>query len=78
MRFYFIRTTWIVFILLGFYLIKDYRNDTFQKILYAVWIAVGIIYYFMSKDNQNHFRLAVIVALAITAIIIYFIKHSIL
>lgn len=72
MRFYFIRFTWIAFILLGLYLILDDFNDSFQTALYAVWILVGVIYYLFSKDNFKHFWLSVLVALATVAAIIYY------
>ncbi|ADQ16034.1 hypothetical protein Lbys_0241 [Leadbetterella byssophila DSM 17132] len=72
MRFYFIRTAWIAFILLGLYLILDDRNDNFQTALYAIWIVVGIIYYLYSKDNFRNFWLSVIVALATVATILYY------
>ncbi len=72
MRFYFIRFTWIAFILLGLYLILDDFNDSFQTALYALWILVGILYYLFSKDNFKHFWLSVLVALATVGTIIYY------
>ena len=72
MRFYFIRFTWIAFILLGLYLILDDFNDSFQTAIYALWILVGILYYLFSKDNFRHFWLSVLVALATVGIIIYY------
>lgn len=72
MRFYFIRTTWIAFILLGLYLILDDFNDRFQTVLYGIWIIVGVVYYLLSKDNFKNFWLSVLVALATVGTILYY------
>lgn len=72
MRFYFIRVTWIAFILLGLYLILDDFNDTFQTVIYGIWISAGVLYYLNSKDSTKHFWLAVLVALATVSTIIYY------
>jgi lipopolysaccharide export LptBFGC system permease protein LptF len=76
MRFYFIRITWIIFILLGFYLIMDNQNDGFQKVLYVIWIIIGMFYYFLSKDTKTHFWLSILVAAATLATILFYLNFK--
>jgi hypothetical protein len=76
MRFYFIRITWIVFILLGLYFIKENQNDVYQKLLYGIWILVGTLYYFLSQDTKTHFWLAVLVSLATLGTILFYINFK--